>query len=333
MAARSEGSDKVLWMPQLSGAMPLVRTFVKTLTCVLVTALIITAFPARSAAAPVVLGLANKHPLSQPQLGQVLLGELRCAACHSHKGAPHPLERVAPDLADVGSRVAPEFLRRFIASPSTSHSGTTMPDMLTAEPAEQRDKIAEAITHFLIAQSPRRFQRESVGKQEVSAGKALFHTVGCIACHSPRDEGGKEITRAGVIALEHLPMKHSLASLAEFLFEPMRVRPSGRMPDMKLTSVEAKALASYLLGNADVITTPLQPQAKLVALGKEHFQRFNCAACHNLSGMPAANVPANLLPVVATCEVTDANCTPAKLGHQGCRVAIGTRGTLALRDL
>ena len=222
-------------------------------------------------APPVVLGLSNKHPLSESQVGELLLDELRCGACHSRKDASLSLERAAPDLSDVGSRVAPEFLRRFIASPSASHSGTTMPDLLSAESADQRDKIAEAITQFLIAQSPRKFQRQAIDEHDASVGKALFHTIGCIACHSPRDESGKETTHEGVVELGHIPAKYSLASLAEFLFQPMHVRPSGRMPDMKLTPAEAKAIASYLLGKADAATAPLPPDANLVALGKTVF--------------------------------------------------------------
>jgi len=52
----------------------------------------------------VVLGLSNKHPLSEPEVGNLLLGELRCAACHGWKAAEAPLERAAPNLSDVGSR-------------------------------------------------------------------------------------------------------------------------------------------------------------------------------------------------------------------------------------
>ena len=254
----------------------------------LLTGLTVPLLTTTATAAPVVPGLANKHPLTEAQVGQLLIGELRCLACHSPKNAPQRLERTAPDLSDVGARVAPEFLRRFIAAPAAAHSGSTMPDMLAAKSADQRDKIAEAITHFLIAQSPRKWQREPIGEQEAATGKALFHTVGCIACHSPRDEDGKEITHEGLVELRHIPAKYSLSSLGEFLFQPMRVRPSGRMPDMKLTPVEARAIASYLLGKADTISARFQPQDKLVALGKSYFQRFNCAACHKLGDIPAA---------------------------------------------
>ena len=77
-------------------------------------------FTSTAAAAPVVPGLANKHPLTEPQVGQLLIGELRCTACHTSTTAP--LERAAPDLADVGARVAPEYMRKFLASPSAAHA-------------------------------------------------------------------------------------------------------------------------------------------------------------------------------------------------------------------
>jgi mono/diheme cytochrome c family protein len=249
-------------------------------------------FASPCSAAPVVPGLANKHPLSEPQIGELLIGELRCIACHGRKGAPAPLERIAPDLSDVGSRVAPDYLQRFISSPSASHSGTTMPDLLTAEPEDQRNKIAEAITQFLVARSPRKFQYEA--KEEASEGKALFHSVGCIACHSPRDETGKEVTREGAVDLGHVSAKYSSLSLGEFLFQPLSVRPSGRMPDMKLTPVEAKAIASYFLGKADKKFAPLQTRDELVTLGKKYYQQLNCAACHKLGDIPAAAVVGDL---------------------------------------
>ncbi len=251
------------------------------------TTLLVALVPSTGSAAPVMVGLSSKHPLSEFQVGELLLGELRCLACHSRKGGSQPLEKAAPDLSEVGSRVVPDFLRAFIASPSASHAGTTMPDLLSAETEAQRNKIAEALTHFLVAQSPRKFQREVIAEKDSAAGKALFHSVGCIACHSPRDDSGKEATHDGVVELGHLSGKYSLASLADFLFQPARVRPSGRMPDMKLTPIEARAIASYLLGKADAKFKPLEPKDDLVALGKTYFQQFNCAACHKLGDIPA----------------------------------------------
>ncbi|CAN5382722.1 c-type cytochrome [soil metagenome] len=240
-------------------------------------------------ASPVIPGLASKHPLSESQVGQLLIGELRCVACHTRREPTLSLERMAPDLADVGMRVSPEFLRKFIASPSAAHAGTTMPEMLANETHEQRDKIAEALTHFLIARSPRQFERMSTDEATAAVGKTLFHSVGCVTCHAPRDAAAEnEITKESVIDLDHVPEKYSLTSLGEFLAQPTRVRPSGRMPDMKLTPVEAKAIANYLLGKTAPKPRAFQTEEKLVALGKEQFQRLNCASCHKLGDIPAA---------------------------------------------
>ncbi len=246
------------------------------------------AVPLLASAAPVVPGLANKHPLTEPQVGRLLMDELRCAACHTLKDATHTPERSAPDLAEVGARVSPDYLKRFLASPSAAHAGSLMPDLLTAEPADKRDQIAEALTHFLVAQSSRTFEPQPVGAAEATAGKALFHSVGCIVCHAPRDDDGKETAREGVVGLGHVPAKYRRAALSEFLYQPARVRPSGRMPDMKLTPVEAGAVAAYLLDKADTKVAALRPQDQLVERGKEHFRRLNCAACHKLGDVPAA---------------------------------------------
>lgn len=274
------------------------------------------------AASPHIPGLANKHPLTEPQVGRLLLGELRCNACH---GIPAPpTQRAAPDLADVGSRVSPEYLRKFLASPAAAHPGTTMPEMLAGVAGEERNKIAEALTHFLIARSPRRSTKDRSLEQDAAAGKDLFHTVGCVACHSPRDEAGKEMIRTGVVALEHVPRKYSPGSLAEFLLEPLRTRPSGRMPDMRLTPGEARSLASYLVGKAEAAAA-MEPNAELAAQGKEHFRRLNCAACHTLDDI----APAPAVSALATADLTR-GCLAEKAG-KGPRYPLSESQTKAIR--
>ena len=270
---------------------------VKSFGIALLTALLLISSASGS---PVVPGLANKHPLGESDVGQLLIGELRCVACHTRKVATLSLDRLAPDISDVGARVSPEYLQKFIASPSAAHAGSTMPDMLAAEPVDRREKIAEAIAHFLIAQSSQKFVRTPTMEAASTAGKALFHTVGCVACHSPRDEADKAIAHEGVVELDHIPAKYNLASLGDFLLQPMRVRPSGRMPDMKLTPVEAKALASYLIGKTEAKTRALQPQENLIAFGKEQFQRLNCASCHKLGDM----LPAKPVGELESADVT-----------------------------
>lgn len=264
--------------------------------------------------------LPGNHPLTQAQAGNVLISELRCAACHSGVQQGSLPEKTAPDLGDVGARISPEYLRRFLTSPPAAHPGTTMPDLLASQPQAERERIAEALTHFLIGQSKSLFQSEAPEQVDLQRGKALYHSVGCVACHGPQeaiadslqrpkrndeDDANEEKLLVGkkpfkpiAVSLGHVAAKYSEKSLSEFLFHPLRVRSSGRMPDMKLTPDESLAIAAYLVAKAAQQDKALVPQESLAALGKKYFQELNCAACHALPGMTA-------LPPVVSLRTAD----------------------------
>lgn len=254
--------------------------------------------------------LPGYHPLTQAQAGEVLISEFRCAACHSGVQPSQFPERTAPDLAEAGARISPEFLRKFLASPSSVHPGTTMPDVLASQPEAERGRIAEALTHFLVAQSKAVFQTESAESIDRQQGKSLFHSVGCVACHGPKeplaqgrpgpkrnDEEDEEnpavpaskAVKPMEVPLGHVAAKYSVKSLSEFLYQPLRARSSGRMPDMKLTPAESLAIAGYLLGEqVPAGNKALTPDPELVEKGKKYFTTLNCAACHSMPGTAAA---------------------------------------------
>lgn len=279
-------------------------------------AAVILALQASSATAwSDLVGLANKHPLTQSQVGELLIDELRCAACHHTTHKPL-VERLAPDLSDVGGRVNPDYLQRFLMDPATVHPESTMPNVLATVPEAERNEVAEALTHFLVSQSDHKFQSDQPQQIDVNEGKALFHSVGCVACHAPREEKTRQLTpeeqalvdaledelpananvapKTGVVELGHIVPKYSQASLSEFLFQPLKVRSAGRMPDMKLTVAESESIAGYLLSEQPPQSHPLQPQEKLVALGKKYFAELNCTACHRLGDAPSKPLLASL---------------------------------------
>ena len=68
--------------------------------------------------------------------------------------------------------------------------------MLSHLNADNKRQTAKSITHFLLSQSKTR-NFELVAPDMVAAehGEKLFHTVGCVACHSPRNEAGKELLK------------------------------------------------------------------------------------------------------------------------------------------
>ena len=253
--------------------------------------------------------LPGYHPLTQSQAGDVLISDLRCAACHQGVRRDSLTEKAAPDLTGAGVRIRPDYLRKFLVSPSTVHPGTTMPDVLASRPDAEKEKIAEALTHFLVAQSTASPEKVAAVEIDRQQGKALFHSVGCVACHGPKEANSdvpqkpkrndedddddpsavaKKAIKPILIPLGHVDRKYTVKSLSEFLFQPLRVRTSGRMPDMKLTPAESVALAGYLMGTEPLPAQVLTPDPTLVENGKKYFVELNCAACHALPGIAAA---------------------------------------------
>ena len=261
----------------------------------------------RATVSPVVAGLHGRHPLDERAVGEVLIGELGCASCHAGAGTASSPHKAAPDLSDVGSRVEPGFMRRFIADPGVVQPGTTMPQVLTGVGRKEREEIADAITQFLVARASTPFERGPVDEADVDAGRTLFHMVGCVACHAPREapvEGGPPPASSdGATGLTHVPAKYGLGSLSRFLHQPMHARPSGRMPDMGLTQAEARAIASYLLGTAAVDAEPIRTEPSRVEAGRAYFAAFGCVACHQIDGVasPPANVAGGRLDPTRGC--------------------------------
>ena len=192
--------------------------------------------------------------VSETALGEVLLGELNCLSCHtvsdaSRNGiADRITTKPAPDLSTIGRRATPGWLLSFLSDPHGQKPGTTMPDLLHDFPAAERAAIAERLVHFLVDQGgampspsfePFRFSAT------VERGRALFHSIGCVACHA--GEGETSAPAIPDVPLPDLTAKTSVAALAEFLLDPMRVRHGGRMPSLYLTKAEAQDVAVYLL--------------------------------------------------------------------------------------
>lgn len=177
--------------------------------------------------------------------GLLLLGELNCVACHKLDGAEElgVVAKAAPILTHAGSRIRPEYIKKFLESPHTTDPGTTMPSLLEGLDASERSKTVEALTHFLASTGS--LSETTSNKSAAQRGRELFHQVGCVACHNPQFP--EPITLASSIPLDNLTDKYSVPSLTSFLMNPLEVRPSGRMPHMNLNEQEAREVASYLL--------------------------------------------------------------------------------------
>lgn len=245
--------------------------------------------PGAAQAAPVVAGFERFGV----EAGGALLEELRCANCH-RGGTPLP----GPVLDGAGSRLRPEFLRRWLASSNEVKPGTTMPHL----PADA--SAVEALTHFLA--SLREKSEPVAPRGSVERGRHLYHQIGCVACHAPDADYVPKGTAAGVrppkVELASIPLgkpgeKYTTASLQRFLLDPLAVRPAARMPQVPMAAEEAADLAAYLTGDAP-LAAAFEPDARLVEEGRRQFTALACAACHTVSGIeftPAAKPLAQLV--------------------------------------
>ncbi|MBX3357519.1 MAG: c-type cytochrome [Phycisphaeraceae bacterium] len=207
------------------------------------------------------------------QHGEVLLDTLGCLNCHGDGGGFK-----GPDLAGVGSRLGPSWLGEWVLSPQHVKPGSGMPAVLGDTAKDKAD--AAAITQFLLGLGrvgeP---VAESVATepQTVTQGRDLYLSIGCVACHGAANKSGAEAPAP----FGALKGKWRPSSLAEFLVDPAKTRPHGRMPGMNLTKAEADLLATYLItewGAPAADSVAFDPS--LAETGKAAFAARGCAACH-----------------------------------------------------
>lgn len=227
----------------------------------------------------------TRRELSPELNGLVLMQKLNCVACHKSESLNSIIaSKKAPRLDWSGARLNPAFIQRFIAAPHTVKPGSTMPDCLGHLDETTRQETAEAITHFLVSKTENSFKSQQVARESIKPGFRLFHSVGCVACHAPRNENGVELKEQPLeedsIPLGELSSKYDVSGLVAFLGNPLAVRSSGHMPGMKLSHREAIELASYLLQSAEVVDNVWKVDSKLVAEGKSLFAQHQCAHCH-----------------------------------------------------
>jgi mono/diheme cytochrome c family protein len=176
--------------------------------------------------------------------GQLLLSELSCLSCHASgaTGATGVVRKQPPVLDGVAGRVRIGWLRKFLADPQVAKPGTTMPGLFVGDP--ERDRKVEALVHLLASTGPLKVGHSE--RKRIPVGRDLYHKVGCVACHGSRDASKAEVVVASSVPLGDVTAKYSYDGLSSFLENPLRSRPSGRMPKL-LSAAEAKAVAGFLL--------------------------------------------------------------------------------------
>jgi len=227
--------------------------------------------------------------------GALLLGELNCTACHAADPAATArlLARGAPDLSANPLKTSTAWLRRWIADPHGLKPGTAMPGLLHGLDAARQAATAENLTHYLASL---RTTNQPVGllgnPAQVQQGRALYHSLGCVACHAPETKPAEtaadilETAKANAVPLGDLARKYPAGELVRFLREPLAHRPGGRMPSLNLSPAEANALAIYLLRDQSAGGGPAKAPALVGGLRYEYFEAEASSVAQLLSSPP-----------------------------------------------
>ncbi|MDH3582803.1 MAG: c-type cytochrome [Phycisphaerae bacterium] len=241
--------------------------------------------------------------VDQQLAGRLLINELNCAACHT--GLPGDGEPVigakgGPVLVGITERVRTDWLRAFLRRPHRGKAGTTMPAMFHGLADAEATGQIDDILHFLGSVQPARRLAKLPRRSTFARGKLLYHGYGCAACHQPgfgdRDRAGRSPAGGAsgklVAPLPDPAMKYSHRSLTDFLHDPLRTRPSGRMPNMKLDLQDASDIAAYLLGKTDNMDNKSSPPIPRFTIdpvrarrGGEYFKLIGCVNCHAIPGL------------------------------------------------
>ncbi len=185
---------------------------------------------------------------------------MNCVACHTAEApvAARLASKRAPVLGENGLRITPQWLRSFLMNPQGVTPGTTMPDALHWMGAKEKAETVDALVHYLISLQSPHDAATFADATVVAKGRDLYHTVGCVACHAPDDpppHGTNDtVSKSEIdqlsrdsVPLGMLDQKTTVPEMAAFLRNPLQIRPSGRMPSLKLGDAEATAIGMYLL--------------------------------------------------------------------------------------
>ena len=265
---------------------------------------------ATAAAAPIVAGFERfgRHATDEAgrvEAGLLLLGELGCVNCHAAPAgaAAHVAAKPAPILDKVGERLAPEWIRGYLADPHAVQPGTTMPDPLAALPAAERERAATGLAHFLAATGG--FDEGAIPdaeKAQPKAGEAVFAWAGCAACHGPR--GGRAEPLADQRPLVGIDRKWSPRALDAFLKNPLAVRPGGRMPAVPLKDQDRRHVVAALLGPLSAAATG-RPDGAVAFTGRAWHAAVERLPDVATLGPPVKSGPVTGFDVVGLAGVRD----------------------------
>ncbi|MFP6889411.1 MAG: c-type cytochrome [Nitrospinota bacterium] len=219
-----------------------------------------------------------------PQKGADLFQKSGCGGCHriGQRGG-----RLGPGISIASARLKPDWTVRWLLNPQAIDEKTMMPNF-ALKTSDARNLAAYIAGFTKSGGSP---VRGALDRVKVQKGKKLFSNLGCWGCHRVDGFSSKGKKKTGP-DLRSEGVRVQKRWLLSFLKAPYRIRPrlAGRMPNFRLTSAEAGAVATFLgtlkgpplsspVGDARPLdNSPKRLREARRLMGKK---MLGCVSCHS----------------------------------------------------
>lgn len=222
--------------------------------------------------------------------GKKLFTDFGCYGCHNAPGYDG-MPNQAPSLLNVAMKDDPNWIYQWIKNPRGWAHNTRMPNFMFS------DHEATAVTAYIVDQSKSGTYLPIAkfgGGGDAANGKAVFGSVGCVACHSIdewRSESRvKEFNTFGP-DLQKVGSKVTAEWLYDWIKNPKNYHAQTRMPSLRLSDGEAADITAYLMqhkGVNDSVHSTLSgdiTSASLIKEGEGLIRSYGCFGCHTIKGM------------------------------------------------
>jgi mono/diheme cytochrome c family protein len=230
----------------------------------------------------------NEHAIQGELIrqGRMVFTDQNCAKCHAPAGGfgPDPMPEtgeIAPILVGIGDRVSEQWLKNWIANPKGLKPNTHMPQLIDPSSSEGLQQVADLTAFLTASKSGAKLEKSAPDQELIKAGGAVFHELGCIACHYPADEEAKA-DGTNRVPLNHVASKFLPGQLVAFLKTPEAYHPYTAMPNFRLSDKEADSIAAFLQAKSEGKETKTGyrfPEGDTTR-GAALAESLQCGTCH-----------------------------------------------------
>ncbi|MEM7144761.1 MAG: c-type cytochrome [Verrucomicrobiota bacterium] len=251
----------------------------------------------------------DELPEGDEERGATLYHEVGCVACHMPDAQYRPefwgedVEAELPAIPSVPVTLAgvysEDYLTRFLMDPLAHRPGGRMPDFNLS--AQEAADIAKYLRTGPTPTPPFEPSDLAEDAELIAAGKGMFESKGCVACHAVGEDGGMAVAgERPAKPLMELNVKAAKSCLST------RAQPGG-IPFYRLDLIQRKALTLALerMQGGEV-----EGQLEAWEAADRLMTRMGCYACHSRDGKGG-------LELSRAGYFTSSDATAMSLGDQG----------------